>query len=210
MLYDYLISRYEPAEPIFFSDIEVEGITRSAINQQLAKLCKNGKLMKYDAGVYYLPKTSRLSHVVGPSADMVARYKYIIRNGKVEGFYTGNSFANQLGISTQVPNKVEIVSNLAPASVREVSIGKRQYIVRKPSIPITKENVHALQLLELLKNIETYMDEGYEEAREKLELYISEKDVKGEDVDRYIRSFPVVTFKNYYEMRLYDVFACRG
>lgn len=42
---------------------------------------------------------------------MVARYKYVSRGGKVDGFYSGNTFANQLGISTQVPNKVEIVSN---------------------------------------------------------------------------------------------------
>ena len=42
--------------------------------------------------------------------------------GKVDGFYSGNTFANQLGISTQVPNKVEIVSNNMAAKVREVPI----------------------------------------------------------------------------------------
>lgn len=38
MLYEYLKDNYQAAEPIFFSDIEVEGITRSAINQQLKKI----------------------------------------------------------------------------------------------------------------------------------------------------------------------------
>ena len=52
----------------------------------------------------------------------VALYKYVSRGGKVDGFYSGNTFANQLGISTQVPNKVEIVSNNMAAKVREVPI----------------------------------------------------------------------------------------
>lgn len=111
MLYEFLKNNYKEAEPIFFSDIVIEGITKSAVNQQLKKLCDEGKLQKYENGIYYLPKKSRLKTNVGVNADMVARYKYVSRGGKVDGFYSGNTFANQLGISTQVPNKVEIVSN---------------------------------------------------------------------------------------------------
>lgn len=139
MLYEYLVKNYKVAEPIFFSDIEIEGISKSAINQQMKKLCCQKKLEKYDKGVCYLPKKSRLSNSVGINADMVARYKYIVRRGKVEGFYSGNSFANQLGISTQVPNKVEIVSNNIAAKVREISIGKRVFIIRKSSIPVNEK-----------------------------------------------------------------------
>ena len=59
---------------------------------------------------------------MGVNADTVARYKCVSRGGKVDGFCSGNTFANQLGISTQVPNKVEIVSNNMAAKVREVPI----------------------------------------------------------------------------------------
>lgn len=82
---------------------------------------------------------------------MVARYKYVSRGGKVDGFYSGNTFANQLGISTQVPNKVEIVSNNMAAKIREIPIGKRTFIVRRPVVPVNDENVYVLQLLDLLK-----------------------------------------------------------
>ena len=44
MLYEYLQENYKEAEPIFFSDIEVCQVTRSAVNQQLKKLCSEGKL----------------------------------------------------------------------------------------------------------------------------------------------------------------------
>ena len=125
MLYEFLKDNYKEAEPIFFSDIVIKGITKSAVNQQLKKLCDEGKLQKYENGIYYLPKKSRLKTNVGVNADTVARYKYVSRGGKVDGFYSGNTFANQLGISTQVPNKVEIVSNNMAAKVREVPIETR-------------------------------------------------------------------------------------
>ena len=82
------------AEPIFFSDIVIKRITKSAVNQQLKKLCDEGKLQKYENGIYYLPKKSRLKTNVGVNADTVARYKYVSRGGKVDGFYSGNTFAN--------------------------------------------------------------------------------------------------------------------
>lgn len=85
MLYEFLKDNYKEAEPIFFSDIVIEEITKSAVNQQLKKLCDEGKLQKYENGIYYLPKKSRLKTNVGVNADMVAMYKYVSRGGKVDG-----------------------------------------------------------------------------------------------------------------------------
>ncbi len=207
MLFEYLKANYTEAEPIFFSDIEISGITKSAVNQQLKKLCEEKKLAKYENGVYYIPKKSRLKSSVGINADMVASYKYVSRRGRVEGFYSGNTFANQIGISTQVPNKVEIVSNNIAAKVREVPIGKRTFIVRKSIVPINAENVYVLQLLDLLKNLDAYLDDDYSVAREKVASYIEIHGITKKDVDLYIRSYPISIFKYYYELRLDDVFA---
>lgn len=71
MLYESIREHYGEAEPIFFSDLEQKGRSKSALNQQLKKLCDQGLLMKYDAGVYYIPKKTSLNAVVGPNADMV-------------------------------------------------------------------------------------------------------------------------------------------
>ena len=109
MLYEYILQNYKEAEPIFFSDLEMEKITKSALNQQLKVLCQKELLKKYDTGVYYLPKKTLLKSTIGPNADMVARYRFVSKNGKVDGFYGGNSFANQIGISTQVePEKFAV------------------------------------------------------------------------------------------------------
>lgn len=207
MLYDYIKKNYNEAEPIFFSDLEREDITKSALNQQLKKLCNKGLLMKYDTGVYYIPKMTLLNSKVGPNADMVAKYRFISKGDNIDGFYGGNSFANQIGITTQVPRVVEIVSNNTNSSDREVRIGNRRFYVRKPIVQITKENVYVLQMLELLKNLDAYLDYSYEEAKEKFAEYIVVHGIKRSDVDCYIRKYPLSTFKYYYELELDHVLA---
>lgn len=207
MLYDYIKDHYDEAEPIFFSDLERENITKSALNQQLKKLCEKGLLQKYEIGVYFLPKKTLLKSTVGPNADMVARYRFISKGDNIDGFYGGNSFANQIGITTQVPNVVEIVSNNTNSSAREIRIGNRRFYVRKPIVEVTKENVYVLQMLELLKNLDTYLDGSYEEAREKFAEYITVHKITRKDVDSYIRKYPMSTFKYYYELELDHVLA---
>ena len=207
MLYDYIQEHYKEAEPIFFSDLEKKDITKSALNQQLKKLCLKGVLMKYDTGVYYIPKKTVFNCTIGPNADMVARYRFISKGDNIDGFYGGNSFANQIGITTQVPRVVEIVSNNTNSSNREITIGNRRFYVRRPPVQITKENVYVLQMLELLKNLDAYLDGSYEDAKKKFTEYIFAHDITRKDVDCYIRKYPIATFKYYYELELDHVLA---
>lgn len=86
-------------------------------------------------------KKNRLNTVVGPSPETVARYKYISRRGKTDGYYSGNTFANLMGLSDQVPMKKEIVSNNMAAIVREITIGRQTFIVRRTNVPISEDNV---------------------------------------------------------------------
>ncbi|MCI9143179.1 MAG: hypothetical protein HFH87_11260, partial [Lachnospiraceae bacterium] len=111
MLYDFLLQNYVAGEPIFISDIQVTGISEVNLRQQFKNLTDSGKLMRYESGIYYIPPKSRLNGAGGPSPDRVAYCKYISRRNLVEGYYSGFTFANQLGLSAQVPRKVEIVSN---------------------------------------------------------------------------------------------------
>lgn len=206
-LYAYLQSQYQPAEPIFFTDLKTDQYTDSALNQKLKNLCTQGKLIKYDTGVYYIPKKSSLHSPIGPNADTVARYRFILRNGNIEGFYTGNTFANQLGISTQVPRTVEIVSNKTNSSPRMVTIGNRSFYVRKPLAEVTDENVYVLQMLDVLKNLDAYMDVDAETAKNKFAHYIELHKIHRSDVSTYIHLYPLLIYKHYYEMELDHVLA---
>ena len=202
MLFDYLKDHYDDGEPIFTEDIHIEGMRRDNFCQQLKTLTDNGRIKRYEKGIYYIPKETRLSSDSAPNPEIVAKYKYIGRNGKIDGFYSGSTFANFIGISLQVPMKKEIVSNRMSAIVREIIIGKQIFIIRRPYVEITNDNANVLQLLDLLKNLDHYLDCSYDEAREIIKKYSLANQITRESLDKFIRFFPDSTFRFFYEMRL--------
>lgn len=206
MLLEYLLENYKVNEPIFLSDIDLP-VTDTNLRQMFKVLCDRGEIMRYDTGIYYLAGNSRLKGGVSLSASEVARYKYISRNGKVQGYYSGYTFANQLGITTQVPFTIEIVSNQASAKCREVSIKNQKVMLRRPRTEITKENCDILQLLDLLKDLEKYVDDDMDQATRRIIKYVKEMGIKQAEVDQYISLYPDRIYKKIYEMRLYNVFA---
>ncbi len=201
MLYNFIKDHYKEAEPIFFSDLLCEDITDSTLSQRLKELCEKGLLQQYDEDVFFIPKKTTLNSTIGPNADMVARYRFISKGDNIDGFYAGNTFANQIGISMQVPYVIEIVSNNVWDD-GEVLIGNRRFVVRKPVVLITKENVRVLQMLELLENLDAYLDCSYEEAREKFAEYISVCGITKNDVELYIKEYSETTLRYFSDLQL--------
>ena len=52
MLYEYLKQNYKEGEPIFFSDLHFDGVSKPALNQMFKQLCDEKKISKYDTGLY--------------------------------------------------------------------------------------------------------------------------------------------------------------
>ena len=206
MLLEYLQKNYKVNEPIFVSDIDLP-VTDTNLRQMFKVLCDNGQIYRYDTGIYYMKGVSRLKGGTTLSASEVARYKYISRNNQVNGYYSGYTFANQLGLTTQVPYTIEIVSNQASAKCREVSVKNQKIILRKPRAKITKDNYSVLQLLDLLKDLEQYVDDDMSMAAERVSAYIREIGVRRTEIDEYIVLFPERIYKYIYETRLYNAFA---
>ncbi|MCH5268661.1 MAG: hypothetical protein J1E62_10005 [Lachnospiraceae bacterium] len=206
MLLEYLQQNYKANEPIFVSDIELP-VTDTNLRQMFKVLCDSGQIMRYDTGIYYLKGVSKLKGGTTLSASEVARYKYISRNNQVNGYYSGYTFANQLGLTTQVPFTIEIVSNKASAKCREVCVKNQKIILRKPRTQITGENCCILQLLDLLKDIELYVDDDISDAAKRIGAYVKELGLRRTEIDQYIGLYPDRIYKNIYETRLYNVFA---
>lgn len=206
MLLEYLQKNYKLNEPIFVSDVDLP-VTDTNLRQMFKVLCDSGQIYRYETGIYYMKGNSQLKGGVSLSASEVARYKYISRKGRVEGYYSGYTFANLLGLTTQVPYTIEIVSNQASAKCREVSVKNQKIMLRRPRAEITKENVSILQLLDLLKDLKQYIDEDIPAAAETISTYIRKLGIKRADVDEYIVLFPDRVYKYIYETRLYNAFA---
>ena len=75
-------------------------------------------------------------------------------------------------------------------------------MLRNSLLLIDSNNVYVLQLLDLLKNIDFYIDGNFKDAKPKVYDYIKAHNITKDMVDFYIRNFPVSVFKNYYELEL--------
>lgn len=140
MLSEYIKENYEPGEPIFLQDIKIDGMSDANIRQKIKKLTEEGEVIRYEQGIYYIPKMSRLKGTLTLASDIVARYKYISRMGRIMGYYAGHTLANKMGISVQVPLKEEITTNNMAAIVREVYVGNRVYVVRRAPVEVNEDN----------------------------------------------------------------------
>ena len=52
-LYEYLLDNYKENEPIFLVDIQIDGMTRTNVRQQIKKLADTGKVKRFDNGIYF-------------------------------------------------------------------------------------------------------------------------------------------------------------
>lgn len=206
MLLEFLKSKFGPGKPIFTEDAESLGLSAGYLRQQFKKLVDAGELSRFEPGVYFLPDCNHEYYPI--SSNMVAEYKYITNGDEIYGYYSGYTFANQLGLCLQVPYKEEIVTNNTTAIAREVKIGKIPFYIRRAKVAVTKENRNVLQLLDLLKDVEEYTDYCCEEeAPDIIRRHILRNKILRADVDKYIENFPLKTYKYIYDLRLYDVFA---
>lgn len=206
MLLEFLKSKFGPGKPIFTEDAEPLGLSAGNLRQQFKKLVDAGELSRFEPGVYFLPDPNHEYYPI--SSNMVAEYKYITDGDEIYGYYSGYTFANQLGLCLQVPYKEEIVTNNTTAIAREVKVGKIPFFIRRAKVAVTKENRNVLQLLDLLKDVEEYTDYCCEEeAPDIIRRHILRNKILRADVDKYIENFPLKTYKYIYDLRLYDVFA---
>ncbi len=199
MLYEYLKENYIPGEPVFSGDIDIPGLSEENLRYHLKKLTDEDIICRFEAGVYYFPKIDIFGERMTLSADTVAVHKYIRRRGKRVGYYSGYTLANRMGLSTQVPFTEEITSNFAPAPVRELTIKNRKYIVRRPVVEVTEENVIILQFLDCLKDIEKCAEEELEKCGSILTKYARENNITKKKIDRFITNYPVKIYKAIYE-----------
>lgn len=202
MVYEYLRKNYKNGEPIFLSDIKIPGISNENLRYYMKQLTDSGKIQRFESGIYYFPKIDLLGDTIPLLPDNIVMSKYIFRNGKRIGYYSGNSLINKLGLSTQVPFVKEITSNRAPAPVRKIAIGRQRYVLRKPVVEITEENVAALQLLDCLMSVDKCAEVSLKDCGQILSDYSSQFEITKELVDELAEYYPQKIYKKLYEMEM--------
>ena len=67
------------------------------------------------------------------------------------------------------------------------------------------DNVYVLQLLDLLKNLDFYLDDDYDVARKKIDIFVKENNITKQEVAQYIRMYPKEILRYYHALRLDDI-----
>ena len=91
-LYEYLLNNYRLNEPIFLSEIQIEGMSQVNLRQQIKKLTDVGKVKRFDNGVYFLPGKSAFKFGAQLSLEKVLESKYLTDKDKRCGYISGLMF----------------------------------------------------------------------------------------------------------------------
>lgn len=95
--------------------------TSDAVRQSLKRLADKEFIVRVAHGIYVRPKINRLIGAIIPSAEEVA--KAIAKRDKIRTIPSGNYALNILGLSTQVPMNIVLLTDGSP---RELSVGNRK------------------------------------------------------------------------------------
>ncbi|HRP92570.1 MAG TPA: DUF6088 family protein [Ignavibacteriaceae bacterium] len=153
---------------------------KEAIIKALNRMANSGKIAKVSKGKYYKPESTVFGKLE-PNQYQIVK-DLLEKNGKIVGYLTGYSIYNQLGLSTQVSNTIQIGKNEIRSSFKR----KRFTIsfIKQKNI-ITKENILLLQILDSIRLIKKIPDTTIESACKRFVAII--KDLSKKDKTTMIR-----------------------
>ena len=171
----FTIDRLPKGYVFTYVDFTTEVNKKEAIIKALNRMTASGKISKLSKGKYYKPENTPFGNLQPNQAQVVK--DLLEDNGKVIGYLTGYSIYNQLGLTTQVSNTIQIGKNeIRPNFKRE------RYAISfiKQKNTITKDNIPLLQILDAIRYIRKVPDATVESSCKRFLAIlktISEKDI---------------------------------
>ena len=191
---EQLKTQYGTDYPIFPSDLGNTSTARVFLSRNAAA----GKIARFASGIYYFPRQTRFGNSKLPIAQVYER-KYIDDDGEIFGYYSGLSFQQKIGYTSQVPNTPEITTNKEASLKRTISLdGKRKVLLKRPRVQITVDNCRLLPLLDLI----TAEDADMLMNNTLLSNYIQKEKLRRSDLQNVIADYPAKTSQKMIETGL--------
>ena len=198
-LYEYMLDKFGTNEPISVNDIKYGNYSRSWIDKELSRLCENQQIVRFERGIYYIPKQTPFGRSILNPQKMI-EYKYIKKSGNITGFYTGLTALNMFGLSAQVPNVTEICTNSETSKLRHVKVGNINVMLRCTRTNVNTENVNVISFLELMSGVS--VDFFDDEKRNILCDRIKNQNINRRQISEYAPFFPDKTMRNLIESEI--------
>ncbi len=155
----FTIDRLPKGYVFTYADFTTEVNKKEAVIKALNRMVASGKIAKLSKGKYYKPETTVFGNLEPKQSQVVK--DLLEENGKITGYLTGYSIYNQLGLTTQVSNTIQIGKNEVRPNFRR---GRYNISFIKQKNNINKENIPLLQLLDAIRNIKKIPDASVESS----------------------------------------------
>ena len=201
-----LKNQYGENMPIFFEDIAnvCSGYTRGRVYQLIDAAMNSGLLAKAGYDCYYIPTTTPFGKSLLNSRKVIEK-KYISNNGEVYGFYTGLALLNSFGITTQMPNVIEVFTNNEATKSRRVTINNQTIIVKRARTKINNSNYKEMMLLELFNLADIRSIDA--RATQKIVEYMKQNNISVQGIMKYAKFVPARAIKNFMSSEVQNAFA---
>lgn len=171
----FTIDRFPRGFVFTYADFITEVNRKEAVIKALNRMVASGKIAKLSKGKYYKPETTPFGNLL-PGQKQVVK-DLLEENGKIIGYLTGYSIYNQLGLTTQVSNTIQIGRNQLRPNFKR-GLYTISFIRQKNTI--TKDNIPFLQILDAIRYIKKIPDAGIDSSCRRFlsiikELSVSDK-----------------------------------
>lgn len=201
-----LKNQYGENTPIFFEDIAnvCSGYTRGRVYQLIDAAMNSGLLAKAGYDCYYIPTTTPFGKSLLNPRKVIEK-KYISNKGEVYGFYTGLALLNSFGITTQMPNVIEVFTNNEATKSRRVTINNQTIIVKRARTTINNSNYKEMMLLELFNLADARSIDV--QATQKIVDYMKQNNISIQGIMKYAKFVPAIAIKNFMSSEVQNAFA---
>ncbi len=164
----FTIDRLPKGYVFTYADFITEVKQKEAVIKALNRMVVSGKIAKLAKGKYYKPESTPFGKLQ-PNQTQIVK-DLLEENGRITGYLTGYSIYNQLGLTTQVSNTIQIGKNQVRPNFK-----RERYTIAfiKQSNNINKENIPFLQLLDSIRYIKKIPDASIETSCKRLVAIIN-------------------------------------
>ena len=185
------IDEFPYDEPIFIEEIKdylkkyikdnFDNVFKN-IYVYINRLVKANKIVQFIKGIYYKPLKGTFGYKP-LNINKVIDKKYIHDYNGQKGYFSGAYLFNKMGLTTQIPKEILIVTNECP-NANDYNNKNLGVVIRKPKIEINDDNYKYLQLFDILINKDNIKIET-ENEKEIIYKFIKDNSLEFEKIFEY-------------------------
>lgn len=203
----YLSNIYGYDTPIFIKDVRIGRKSKTAIREEFYRATKRGDLERRSNGIYYLRSNKDFGS--GITFKEIVENKFMYpdctspeqRELFIDGYYSGMTFLNMIGLSDQVPAILEVTTNKTSSKKRYFVSGSSMAIIRKGRITIDFTNWKELQFFDMFHFL------SLDEVKEKKDIildYAKKNNIHIESFNKYMKCYGPKTAKKIMDSNIFS------